>query len=297
MNLSFRPATPDDWAAAAYIVEQAPDGELIHQARWDSWATDSVGALIAALDGDRMVGFSKLSQLGDGEWWLEGLRADPEYLGEGIRSELLQAMLDVFQEQGHGILRFASSSGDVTVANYARQAGFRHTTTYGLFEASRRPADYQDLKILQPHNLDMVYNYVRNSPMYRVNRFVEHNHVLYYLTHERLAQLLADDQTQVLGWRQAGQLYGVAILFLNPEIPEGERIPLYVGYLTGSDDTIVLAMLVALRGLVARWETGRMVWKMPLYIGLDHLIETAQLARTSEEELWLFELPIRLMNP
>jgi hypothetical protein len=162
--------------------------------------------------------------------------------------------------------------------------------------ADAEPGRIHGFKLMEPHNLDMVWNYLRYSPMYRVNTFAEQLWTLYYLTRDRLAEYLASEAVQVIGWRHMGQLHGMGIVFLQP--PPGRALDgdtLHVGYLDAPDDTTLNSMLKALRALAAARGLQRVRWKMPTGLGLDRAAEDAGFADEWDHEgfMWLYELPLR----
>lgn len=296
-ELSFRPAALGDWPVVAPIVAHTWEGgDYINEAVWHQWVTAPEGRLVVAVQEGRVVGFCRLTRLGPAEWWLEGIRVDPALRGQGIGRALTAHMLEIFNREGDGILRLTTGSQNEASQKIAREFGFRHTVSYTKVEADAHPADYRNFKLLQPHNLEMAFRYLRFSPIYRVSHFVEHDWVLYFLTQERLASYLADPQVQVIGWRQFDQLHGMAILFLEPSKKRDDsESELQVGYLDAPDDTTLLAMLEALRGLAALRGHSKVVWKMPVGVGLDRTLAQTGWRRVWEEgdELWLFELPLR----
>lgn len=132
--------------------------------------------------------------------------------------------------------------------------------------------------------------------MYRSNHFVERDWTAYFLTNDRLLEYLNDPAIDVLGWRQFDQLSGIAIVV--PYIPDQtEGNPMYVGYIDAPDDTTLQGMLEALRGIAMRKGHDRVLWRMPLSVGLERPIERTQYVREWEGALWLFELPIRSEIP
>jgi GNAT superfamily N-acetyltransferase len=297
-KLQFREGQPDDWPGVSRITEVTLEGhDYIDQSVWETWATDPTGRLIAATYKEHIVGFGRVTSLGPAEWWIEGLRVHPDLQGKGIAGAMTNQLLAWFRQHGDGILRLAAENTNEAIVRIAEQNGFRHTVSYNLMEAAPTLADYSSFKILESQNLDLLHNYLRHSPMYRVNHFAERYGRLYYLTKERLADYLADSrQVHMLGWKQMDQLQGVAILFLSP--PEGRKVDedaLHIGYLDTVDDTTLTSMLLALRGLAARRGNSKLTWQMASGFGLDGAAANADLGAvwSNDESLWLFELPIR----
>jgi ribosomal protein S18 acetylase RimI-like enzyme len=290
--LAYRPGTLDDWTSVAPMVAKTwNDGDYIDETTWRAWASDENSQLIVAELDNQLLGFVRLAELGPAEWWLEGLRVDPQRRGQGIGRALLTHIIGLFQYKAIGLLRFFTASNNTIMPKLAEKCGFMHTLSYAPMQIAAQPADYRRFKVLQPSNLEMAYAYLRRSPMYRVNHFAEHHWTAYYLTKERLGEYLADPTFEVLGWRQLDQLHGLAVLVPDPE---GEATDtLQVAYLDAGDDTSLGAMLTSLRGIAAKRGFQKMEWKTPLGIGLNRLFLTIELERSWDVDLWLYELPLR----
>ncbi len=295
---TYRPARVEDWPAVAPIVAQTWDGEdYITEALWREWATRPQGALIVAEAGGRLAGFARIAYHGPAEWWLEGLRVAPEMQGRGLARGLTQALFDWFEQHGDGMVRLSTYSENEPSQHLARAFGMRHIGSYASMAAPARPGDYRSFRLLRPRHLDLAYRFLRRSPVYRANHFVEVEWKLYNLTRDRLAEYLADDAVEVLGWRQADALRGLALLFKD----EGEYAVRYdedalrVGALYAGDDTTLHAMLRALRGLAAYRGAGSVTWKMPAGVGLERVVEEAGFEPEWEDgaALWLFERPLK----
>jgi hypothetical protein len=160
--------------------------------------------------------------------------------------------------------------------------------------------DFSSMLRLRGPMLEMTARYLANSPMNRVNRYVEHRWTLYYLTTERLRSYLSREDVEVAGWRTPdGQLGGIAILLPEySDIRPFEREDpddvgrLRIGYLDAVDDTTLTQMGLALRGLAATRECEQVVWKMPLAVGLERLMAILGFEREYDVDVWLFELPL-----
>jgi RimJ/RimL family protein N-acetyltransferase len=295
LQLILRPASHEDWPQVAPIVDQTwEDGDYIDESLWQHWAADPRGALIVAIREGRVAGFCKLTNFGPAEWWLEGIRVDPNLRRQGIARQLTEHMVDLFQRRGDGILRLATYSENMASRQLAVHAGFRHIGSYRKVTGVGWPGDVSHLRRLQPSNLDMILNYLRRSPMRATNRFVEHYWKLYFLSRERLAEYLASDDVEVIGWRDMDRLHGLIIQMLRPpEGRENEEGRMNVGFLDAPDDTTLSAMLRSLRALAARRGYERVAWKMPVGVGLERTIAGSSYKSEWDGELMLFELPIR----
>jgi hypothetical protein len=293
-SLHFRSATVGDWPLAVEIVAGSWDnGDYIEERVWQHWVKSPQNRLVAAEQDGKMVAFCRLQEIGPAEWWLHNIQRSQLYAYQGTEEQVMSYMIELFMEEGHGILRSAIDSADENGPRLLKEYGFRHTVSYARIEAAARPGDAGSFRLLNSGNLEMTHRYLLHSPMHRVNKFAEHYRVLFNLTRDRLESYLADPTVQVIGWRQFEQLLGLAILFLEPPVDQSNPLQvLFVGYLDAPDDTTLIAMLTALRGLAARRELPRVVWNMPLGVGLETpLLQEPDLQRVSAHDLWLFERP------
>lgn len=295
-GLQFRRGRLDDWPAVAPIVAETWEGnDYIHEGLWSYWVADQRGPLVVATLDDQLVAFGKLTHLGPAEWWLEGLRVASAQHGKGIARALHNYMVTLFREIGSGMLRFATASDRVPIHRIAAEAHFRHIMSYAPLLAPPLPGeDITPLRHLKSPNIQIVSRYLARSPMYRVNRYVERHWTLFYLTNDRLADYLAQDAVEVVGWRTPeGRLGGLAILFADRQ-SESDQPPdrLHVGYLDAADDTTLTRVFLGLRALAATREYERVSWRMPLSVGLERLIPVLGLERQHDQDFWLYELPL-----
>lgn len=297
-QLTFRDASPNDWPQIARWISGTWDwGDYINAYVWMDWsARKSSAHLIVAESNSEIIGFCRLVMLAEAEWWLEGVRVAPEHRGHGVGKALVGHMVSLFKQVGNGILRFFTGSKNEPMRAVARDLGFLHRLSYTEMAAPAAPADIRRFRLLQPNNTDMVWQYLRYSPMYRANHFAERSWTAYFLTRDRLAGYLADSQVDVLGWRNQEQLHGITIVPRDPA-DRREGNPLRLAYLDAPDDTTLGSMLEALRGVALQRGQESVRWKMPLSVGLERPVEKTAYTREWEGALWLFERPIQIEIP
>jgi len=284
---------PDDWSTVAQIAGATADGSrAVSQAEWNVWAASPEARLIAMLRGDHLIGFAYVFELGPAEWWVEGLRIQPDHGGGATEMALLTRVVEEFGQIGIGLLRLAVGSSHDSLAKVASDSGFRRLISYRPLAAPVLEADYRSFKLLQAANHEMAHQYMRRSPMNRVSHFAEKNWTFYYVTQERLHQYLGDPQVQVLGWRQFDQMHGLAVI--HHAVDAAPVGPMQIGYVDAPDDTTFLAMLAALRGLAAKRGFTNIHWMMPLSIGLDRSVSSTDLQPSWNADLSLFERPLRV---
>jgi GNAT superfamily N-acetyltransferase len=121
-------------------------GDYIHKV-WDDWLADRRGFFaVAALRG-RPVATAKLSVLGPGEMWLEGLRVDPSLRGRGMSRALTGFLLARARKLGARTVRFATGEDNRPSKHVARTLGFRLLSHYSILWA---PSDGRRRRVFTP---------------------------------------------------------------------------------------------------------------------------------------------------
>jgi GNAT superfamily N-acetyltransferase len=131
LNLIFRPVRPADKPRVldftAHTWGDEEEGDYIKDV-FDDWLADARGQFVAVeLDG-RAVAIGRLTDLGAGELWLEGLRVDPAYRKQGIGEALHNYCVDRAQRTG-GVLRYATGQDNVVSQMLGARTGFEHVST------------------------------------------------------------------------------------------------------------------------------------------------------------------------
>jgi GNAT superfamily N-acetyltransferase len=124
-HLHIRPARPDDRAAVVEMVATVWDGTDYLPKVWDEWLADPGGPLLIGELAQRPVAVAKLSALGGGEDWFEGLRVAPEQRGKGFARDMLRRCVELSRERRAHILRYLTSGENVTMQRIALDLGFQ----------------------------------------------------------------------------------------------------------------------------------------------------------------------------
>lgn len=130
----LRPASQEDRAAVSHLSSQIWDGDDYIADCFDDWVADPYGRFTVAYADKELVGFGKLTRLAVGEWWLEGLRVDPAWRGQGIARLLHEDAIRTADAVAQGTLRFATSYKNVAVHKIASDSGFHHVSDHLLVE-------------------------------------------------------------------------------------------------------------------------------------------------------------------
>jgi len=118
-----RPALPGDAADVLEFTKFIWEGHDYIKYVWDDWLADPEGILMVAQYGGHAVGLGKLTRLAEGQWWLEGLRVDPQYQGLKIGSHIYEYLDDWWKARG-GAVRLMTSWERVQVHHLSERMGY-----------------------------------------------------------------------------------------------------------------------------------------------------------------------------
>ena len=76
------------------------------------------------------MAIAKLTDLGDDEWWFEGLRVDPAVRRRGLGEALNRYQVDLARKSGGKIMRYMTAGENVGSQAIGAKAGFDHTLTF-----------------------------------------------------------------------------------------------------------------------------------------------------------------------
>jgi hypothetical protein len=164
MNLVLRPARPEDQARVFEITANTWEGGDYIPHVWDRWLADPKGELtVAELDGV-VAALGKLSWMGDGQWWIEGLRVDPQQRLKGIGQAINTYQLDLVKKLGGRVVRYATGLRNEGSHRIAARAGFHALTRF--VERSAGPLDGpSEAQVLTGDDLDTAWNLARGSDL------------------------------------------------------------------------------------------------------------------------------------
>jgi len=285
-ELRIRQAQPEDQAALEAIASQIWDGNDYLPRVIGDWLNDPHDGFFVATLRDQVVGVTKITRLAEGEWWLEGLRIDPAFQGQGYARIMHHFAINHVRQHGTGIVRFSTGSTNDAVHRLAGETGFERVAVYAPYGADVRHEPVERLRQLQPEDLSRVQSWLDASPHFvAAQRSIEWNWSFYLLTAERLAERIAAGL--VYGWMEGDTLAGLVIA--NPA--DRDRWP--------GTPTLKIAYLDARPGMLAALarETRRLAAALDrVYVRIkalkerDRLVafEEAGFARESDHDLWLY---------
>lgn len=135
MALVLRQATQADVQRIVSISTQIWDGEDYIAGVIDEWLADPRGAVIVAVSKGEVIGYGRWVQLWPGYLWMEGLRVDPAFRGQGIAKALTRYLFETARLQGAesvGLSTYLDNAATMRITEaccFRRVASFIYTET------------------------------------------------------------------------------------------------------------------------------------------------------------------------
>jgi GNAT superfamily N-acetyltransferase len=268
MNLVFRPARPEDKPRVLEITARTwDDGDYIPNV-WDNWLADPQGELTVAVDEGTVVALSKLTHVVDDQWWIEGLRVDPERRLRGIGQAMTAYQVANAKRRGGRVLRYATGIRNEGSHQIAQRAGF-HTLTRFVERVAEKLDEPPTAQVLTIADLDAGWDLAQGSDLFNAADGV---YLLKWkaspLTRERLAEHLS--QGMIMSVRQAGGDLAAWCIVDNDPAWEGVAVTSLFGTKDG-----IAKLARALRAQTSVWGKATVeVMTPPLPSALEAL-ETA----------------------
>ncbi len=159
-----RPALPLDTDDVLRFTEKILGGEDYVPEVWQEWMSDPEGACYVAEYYGHAIGLVKLSLLAPGQWWIMGLRVDPDYQNLGVASRLHNAILNVWEKNCGGVIRFSTLSTNTQVHHLAERTGFLKILEYTSFIAPAVQGGENHFSLVRERDLHEVYDFVFDAP-------------------------------------------------------------------------------------------------------------------------------------
>lgn len=140
-KFDFRRALPSDKDAVLALCAKIWEGDDYIPQCFGAWVADREGELALCLVEGRIVGLAKLTWLGPGEAWLEGLRKDPDAGVRGVGAALCRRFLHRLAalEPGPHLrhVRFSTYAGARESIHLNEALGFRRIASASVKDLSR----------------------------------------------------------------------------------------------------------------------------------------------------------------
>ena len=168
-DLAFRPLRSEDKPRVLEITAHTwGDGDYIPQV-WERWLADPKGEFTAAVQEGVVAAIAKLTWQGEGQWWLEGLRVDPERRLQGVGQAMCIYQLGLVKRLGGRVVRYMTGIRNDGSHRIAAHAGF-----HVLARFVERVADKMDGPVeavwLTSADLDAVWTMTHESDLTRATQ-------------------------------------------------------------------------------------------------------------------------------
>lgn len=124
-SLIIRPARAADKAAVVEFTATVWNGNDYLGSVWDEWLSASDGPLLVGELRGEAVAVAKLSELGEGEGWFQGLRVAPQARGQGFARRMLEHCAEFSRRRGDRSLRLMTDADNSAMQRVLAAAGFQ----------------------------------------------------------------------------------------------------------------------------------------------------------------------------
>lgn len=227
-DVEIRLAVQGDRGAIERIAAQTWEGRDYLPRVLEQWFQDEDGVFNVMTYQDKVVGLGKLTRLGEGEWWLEGLRVDPDFRGQGLGRIMHHYLVAQARQVADGVVRFATNGTNHAVVKLAGETGFQLVGEYVPYEADAQTDASMSCWQLGEDDLERVQNWLNASDYFEdAYRSFEHRWKWQIANEPYLRSCL--QAGSVYGWNPEGNPDGalLGILVANPlrqDRPEAEPI-------------------------------------------------------------------------
>ena len=131
---------------------------------WDEWLADPLGLMFTAEYAGHAVGLGRLTRLSPSQWWLEGLRVDPQHQDRKIGSALHSYLVTDWLEHGTGFLRLMTTGDRVKVHHLCERDGFTRAAELACRFAPSLDEPASALTPVQPAELPAALDFLARAP-------------------------------------------------------------------------------------------------------------------------------------
>ncbi len=289
-TLVCRPALPKDTPEVLALTRLIWEGEDYIPFVWADWLSDPAGLLFVAEYGGKVVGLGKLTRLGQGEWWLEGLRVHPQYEGQGFGSHIHDYALGCWvrlsaDEQGSSSLRLVTSSHRIPVHRMCERTGFVKIGEITQYEAPAIEGGATSLIPILPEDLPEALEYaVEKSLPGFPSPLMDTGWTWAEVRYERLEEAVQ----QGLAWwwvAENGERKGLLLLRADEEESEPQIQVEHIACEVADLSALLLSARVAAHNV----GYAHLIWFALIHPLLQPVLEQSGFTRAWEDSLYLFE--------
>ena len=282
-----RPALPCDTVDVLEFTKFIWDHGDYIQYVWEDWMADPQGILVAAEYGGHCVGIAKVSLSAPGQWWLQGLRVDPNYQDLKIGSHIHAYIDEWWLEHGDGVVRLMTSSLRVKVHHLCEKLGYTKILEVKELEVKSLDEACTSFQPVQKDEIPYALKIAQDSPVMAMNRdLLDLGWDAFRPTEDVLAAV--QQQGMAFWWRNSAGL----LLEWDGDSEEGKMLGLG---LPACPLDLLPEMLLDIRRLAAQQGRVGVFWIAPLTAEVLSAAEEAGYLHHREHSGYLYEKwhPIR----
>ncbi len=209
-GLRLRDATAADRGPVFEFCKKTwPDyGDYIPRV-WTRWLRDRGGRLIVAeLDGTP-VALGKVTDLGRGEIWLEGLRVDPKFRRTGIADAMHTEVMRTVKKFKPRFMRYCTGADNPASRRIGKKYGFEVIARFRYYwQKSRKGTPRGDLATRR--DARHVYDYIMQSRFLKLSSGqIAEGWIFREMNRDLLAGYIRQQRVMVM--KKSGQLTGVGV--------------------------------------------------------------------------------------
>ncbi len=233
-KLDIRHARPEDRdSVLAFCNETWSWGDYVTNV-WDDWLQNPAGRLFVATMDEQPVGIVCMQMLTTIDAWLQGLRVAPQFRGQGIAGELIQAVFVEAMQRGAQYIRLVVGSDNTSSIHLWERSFMRTVGGFSLCTASSAPPPKRPVedatRLGTASDLDEIIDYLNVSNIFPLTGGLYYaDFTAYAITAELLEKKIAAQQVYLL--RRWDRLDGLAIAEVREE-RQGKQLSL--GYIDGT---------------------------------------------------------------
>jgi GNAT superfamily N-acetyltransferase len=277
-----RPTLPSDRVDVLEFCKRIWDRHDYVPYVFDDWLADPHGEMFTAVYAGHAVGLGRLTHLAPGQWWLEGLRVDPDYQDKKIASQLMDYLYNHWIEHGDGTVRLWTSSQRVKVHHLCERYGFVKMTERALYTAlpiTEASAELPFAPVAQSEIPAAVEFALRPESQPLARGMMDMGWQVEVANETSIQRLMNWSNGHAFWWRGREAL----VCTWEDDDEDGNHYAMLA--LVACDESSLPGLLTDVRRHAARSGYHNIAWHAPFTPDLDNCLKSAGFSRRDEESL------------
>ncbi len=277
----IRPALPSDAHDVLEFTKFIWEGHDYIKYVWDDWLADPQGFMVVAQYGPHAVGLGKLTLISPGQWWLEGLRVDPQHQGLKIGSHIFEYLDDWWKQHGSGTVRLMTSSERVQVHHLSDRLGYARIGEVRSYQARALDGPAEMFKPARSAEVPEAAEFA-HAQLAALNGLMDWGWKFSTPDEGTLEQKVKE---QRLFWWQGKSRRGLLASWEDED--DGEKL-LGIAFAAAAAENLP-DMLVDIRRLAGSLGLARVQWLAPVLKPVESALKAARYATDWEQTGVLYE--------